>query len=76
MPKTTRPHNPELAVLIEEFRAAIEHANRTQLEVANELGISPSTINTWLRGHHQPTRKCVQRAIRAWIDDKMSQPAE
>ncbi|MBO4737778.1 MAG: helix-turn-helix transcriptional regulator [Bacilli bacterium] len=41
----------------------------TQVELAEELGVSFATVNRWEKGHHEPTIK-QKRAIKGFCKKK------
>ncbi len=48
---------PSIAQLIE---LALEEANMSQKQLANEIGVSPSRINDYLSGRAEPTLKVAK----------------
>lgn len=50
-----------------QLREALASLNKTQEEFANDLGVSFSTVNRWIRGKTNPNRLTL-RAIRDQLE--------
>jgi len=50
-----------------QLREALTSLNKTQEDLARDLGVSASTVNRWIRGKRNPNR-LTKRAINNQLD--------
>lgn len=62
------------------IRQMRQRRSLTQLELAHQLGVTPSTIQNWERGRHRPSMKHLRRIAElfdiAVVDITLSEQTE